>query len=95
VSTYALEAVTPPNLKTETRVFYYEYMASFSERHFGAVPSRSTMLNWARDGYPVARGGPYIEVPIQTVLKRPMTTKQAMSRFLTVVRKHERELADD
>jgi len=84
------QRVKPPNLRTETPVYYYEYAASFCDKHFGAAPSRATLGNWAKNGYPVAKGGPYVEVPIRNVLKRPMTTKEAMSRFLTAVREAEK-----
>lgn len=80
-----------PNRRTETVVSYYEQMGKLCDRHFGGRPSRNTLLKYLKKGYPVRRGGPYVRVPVFYSVKRPMTTIQAMGRFLTTVRYLERK----
>jgi len=73
---------------------YYAYVTVFLRKHYGEPPSRTTLLKWITNGrgYPLVRGGPYLALPIFRRLKRPMTTTEAMSRWLTQLRKMEREL---
>ena len=72
---------------------YYAYVTTFLRKHYGHPPSRTTLLKWITNGrgYPLERGGPYLALPIFRRLKRPMTTTQAMSRWLTLLRQLERE----
>ncbi len=78
-----------PDRRSEKVVGYYSYVADLFAKRFGRRPSRTTMFKYLSRGYPVARGGPYIEVPIFLELKRPMTTVQAMQRFMGAVRRLE------
>ena len=79
--------------KTETVQPYYAYVGRFMEKHFGRAPSRTTLQKYMKRGFPVRRGGPYVTMPMFYELKRPMTTTQSMSRFLTLVRKLEKTAA--
>lgn len=79
--------VRPPNRRTETPVPYYAYVASLLRRQWGWCPSRTTLSKWLNgEGYPIERGGPYVVLPVYRAGKKPMTTAEAMSRWLTVVR---------
>lgn len=80
-----------PDRRREQVVGYYEHAARFCERHFGRRPSRTTLYKYLVKGFPITRGGPYVQVPVFTELKRPMTTVEAMGRFLTTVRELERK----
>lgn len=80
-----------PDKRRENVVSYYEYGADFFERHFGRRPSRNTLYKYLIRGYPIIRNGPRVRVPIFDALKRPMTTEQAMDRFLTLIRHLEKQ----
>jgi len=87
-----LHKVTPgPQRHEETVVGYYEYAAKFFKKHFGLKPVRYTFYMYMANGYPVAKHGPRVAVPIFKEAKRPMTTKESMERFLTIVRRLERQ----
>lgn len=89
----ALYTVPPPNRRTrsvETVVPYHPYFGSLIEGLYGRRPSRTSLTNYLHEGYPVARGGPRVSVPVFTGLKRPMTTVEAMDRFVTTIRALER-----
>ncbi len=90
----SIHTVASPNQKTEQVEPYYRYVRGFLVKHYGAAPSRTTLLKWITNGrgYPVLRGGPYLALPVFRRLKRPMTTRQAMSRWLTRLRVLEREV---
>jgi len=79
------------NRKTERIVPYYDYFVKMCQKHLGRNPSRTTLWKYLSNGYPVAKGGPYIKIPVFESLKRPTTTREAMSRFLTLVRKLEKD----
>jgi hypothetical protein len=86
-----LHKVKPgPNRRKERVVGYYDHLAYVCERYFGRRPSRTTLYKYLVRGYPVARGGPYVRMPVFDSLKRPMTTAEAVARFLSLVRKLER-----
>lgn len=79
-----------PRPKDEEAVYFYSFAPLFFEKHFGRAPSRTTLGKYLEHGYPIKRGGPRVMVPVYLELKRPMTTKQAMERLLTVIRSLER-----
>jgi hypothetical protein len=82
-----LHRVEPgPDRRREHVVGYYEHASKIMERHFGRRPSRMSVYKYLSQGYPVARRGPYVEMPVFMALKRPMTTTEAMDRFVTLVR---------
>lgn len=81
--------VHPPRRHQESVVFYYQYGMAFFERHFGTPSCRQSLYNYMIDGYPVAKGGPRVAMPVYMSVKRPKTTEEAMERFLTQVRKLE------
>ena len=83
-----VHTVDPPNQRTEKVEPYYAYVADLLRQHFDTAPTRTTLLKWITNGrgYPVVRGGPYLALPIFRRLKKPMTTRQAMSRWLTTLR---------
>ncbi|KKL28610.1 hypothetical protein LCGC14_2373450 [marine sediment metagenome] len=85
-------SVTPgPQPKTEQVVSYYEYVAAYFFRRFGVRPSRTTLWHYLTRGYPVQRGGPYVTMPTFTNYRYfQFTTKEAMARFVKLVRKLER-----
>lgn len=88
-----LIAVKACDPKTEQVVSYYEQAAAFFLLHFNHKPSRTTLYKYLTNGYPVEYGGPYVTVPHFKKLKRPYTTRQALNRMLTVIRRQERQLA--
>lgn len=75
----------------ETVVHYYPFATRFFQKHFGWKPVRYTLYKYMTYGYPIAKGGPRVVLPIFMAVKRPKTTKESMERFLTVVRRLERE----
>lgn len=81
-----------PDPKRERAIGYYRHAGDLFERHFGRRPSRTTLYKYLVNGYPVERGGPKVRLPVYYALKRPMTTVEAMARFLTEVRHLERRL---
>lgn len=81
-----------PNPRTEHVEAWYDYAPAFFAEHFGRSVSRNTLGKYIRDGFPVCRHGPKVEVPVFLVIKRPMTTREAMDRFLTIVRHLEKKL---
>lgn len=85
--------VPPCKPDSETVVAYYPAAADFFRKHFGDAPSRTTLYKYLCNGYPVVRGGPYVEVPFFDRLKRPHTTRQALERMLTRIRQQERRMA--
>lgn len=82
----------PANRHTEEAVYYYPYVGEFMQKHFGRKPSRTTLGKYLKAGYPIKKGGPYVVMPTFDALHRPMATRQAMERFLTLVRLLERKL---
>jgi hypothetical protein len=85
--------VDPPDQRTEKVESYYAYVPKLLLAQFGTSPSRTTLLKWIANGkgYPIVRGGPYLALPIFRRLKKPMTTQQAMSRWLTTLAHLEEE----
>ncbi len=83
-----IHTVAPPDRRTEDVEPYYAYVTKFLAKHGQGSPSRTTLLKWITNGrgYPVLRGGPYLALPIFRQLKRPMTSRQAMGRWLTALR---------
>lgn len=81
---YRIDQAADP--EAEDVVSYYEYVPVMLQRHMGARPSRTSMHKYLERGFPVQRGGPYVRFPVFRRLKRPMTTVEAMERWLTVVR---------
>lgn len=80
-----------PDPVKESVVYYYEELPKLYRRTWGVEPSRTTLTNWLAGGYPIRRGGPYVAMPCWTVLRRPLSTRQALSRWITLVRKLEAE----
>lgn len=72
--------------KGETAVPYYQAMGDVCEKHFGRRPCRQSLWRYLEYGFPVRQHGPYVMVPIFHELNRPMTTRETMSRFVTVVK---------
>lgn len=89
---HKLITVKACNPKTEDVVSYYEQAAAFFLLHFNHKPSRTTLYKYLINGYPAEYGGPYVTVPYFRKLKRPYTTKQALNRMLTEIRRQERLL---
>lgn len=77
--------VRGPNPKREKPVPYYEHAGEVCERVFGRRPSRTTLFKYLQRGFPVKRHGPYVQMPVMWELKRPMTTREAMARFISRV----------
>jgi len=88
-----IHTVALPDPRTECVVPYYGYLGPFLRKHCGTAPSRTTLLKWITNGrgYPILRGGPYLALPMFRQMKRPMTTTEAMSRWLTSLRALERK----
>jgi len=90
MSTKRIHRIKPgPRRYQETVVNYYSYAAEFFKKNYDWEPVRYTLYKYMRDGYPIAKGGPWVAMPIYMSAKRPMTTKESMDRFLTVVRRLE------
>lgn len=86
--------VPAPKPRSEEVVQYYEHAGDVIEQVFGRRPSRNALYKYLRGGFPVQRGGPYVLMPTYTALKRQLTTRQAMQRWVTVVRTLEREITN-
>lgn len=86
--------VEPPDVSRETPVAYYRYAARRFQELCGRAPSRYTLTKYIHNmpGFPVTRGGPYVEVPVYYELKAVKTTEEAMERFFQRVMELEREL---
>lgn len=80
-----------PNRETEDVVSYYETARPFFQKNFGRAPCRTTLFKYLENGFPIRKGGPYVRIPALRELDRPITTVQAMRRFLTLVRVLQRE----
>lgn len=51
----------------------------------GAKPSRSSLVRWRCEGYPIDRDGPRVRLPCVTKLKKVYTSTAALSRWLHMV----------
>lgn len=81
----------PPKPNDAAAVPYYAQMGAMCERHLGTRPSRTTMWQWLKWGFPVYRNGPRVRVPTFRVMRRPFTTQQALHLFFQRVGKMERQ----
>lgn len=84
-------SVPCPKPHTEHVIEYYPYAGKVFERHFGVKPSRTSLWTYLKQGFPVHRGGPYVKMPVFLRFRSQMTTKEAMDRFVKLVKKLERE----
>ena len=84
-----LVRVARPALTKERPERYYPFAAELLEREFGRRVSRNTLHKYMTRGFPVRKGGPYVQVPVVKVLGRAMTTREAMQRFMDRVRRLE------
>lgn len=55
------------------------------EARLGARPSRSSLVRWRSEGYPIDRDGPRVRLPCVTKLKKVYTSTAALSRWLHMV----------
>lgn len=86
-----VKRIAPPlNWRKEKVVKYYDHLADVLSREFGCRPSRYTMWKYLMHGYPVQRGGPYVEVPaFKRIDKKVYTTVEATARFMKLVHRLE------
>lgn len=59
----------------------------------GRKPCRLSLVRWKTEGYPVAKNGPRVLLPVIDQIKRPMTTIKALHNFLAVVKALEDEIS--
>lgn len=85
--------LTKADFRKESQVRYYAYAPDLFEREFGRRLSRNTLYKYVVRGFPVRKGGPYVKVPIFQSVRRTMTTREAMKRFIQRVRQLERKPA--
>ena len=85
-ATQVHEIDKPINPGRETKVGYYDHLKQFCRLHFGRAPSRQTLHEWKTKGYPLQKGRIYVRVPAYYEVRTPMTTIQAVNRWLTMVR---------
>lgn len=87
---HKMYTVAAPDRRREQSVPYHKHFGDVLERLYGHRPSRTTLTHYLNEGYPIARCGPKVKVPVYAGFRRPMTTVEAADRFVTLVRALER-----
>ncbi len=83
--------VPQPDFSKERKVPYYEYFPQWFLMNEGEAPCRFSLEKWSKTGYPVDRGGPYLQMPMKRQMKRCYTSPEAVERWATIKQKLERE----
>jgi len=74
-----------PDMLREKLIVLHTDGASQLEARLGAKPSRSSLVRWRDEGYPIDRNGPRVRLPTVVKLKRVYTSTPALTRWLQLV----------
>lgn len=91
---YEIYTVPAPNLVREQTVLLNPHGIKMLTQRFGVRPSRSSLVRWRQDGYPVHPAGPRVLLPTITQLKKVRTSAEALRRFFQVVQELGNEISE-